>query len=413
MTLKLKKSTFLLSMFFILSSGSHTALGQEVRQFSSFGNPKTLDRLNNKPGAVSIKLDPDIAFEITNDTLHSEKSSSILNSLKPDTGVNSRGVRDAALFKNISPSVVLILTKDGTGSGTIIGSDGLILTNYHVVGNNSEVGVVLKPPADTQKISKADLVRAKVIKIDQVTDLALVKLPQAPFGRAPVKLADESEISIGMDAHAIGHPHGDNWTYTKGVVSQYRNDFEWLGHKANVIQTQTPINPGNSGGPLLSDNGTILGVNSFSDTKAQGLNFAVSISDVKTFLQRNGSRYSKTQSQSNVANTAKKCEMKEVYKGKTSDGMAETVVWDSACSGKADLDVVIPYDKSKPIYMEMDRNGDGRVDAMLFSTKRDYKWEFSFWDDNYDGKWDLVGYHNNGEAKPYKFVNYDTAMASK
>ena len=384
-----------------------------AQSLPNIGNPKNLNTTHNKPGSVSIVLDPSVAIDIANDPLHSITSSSILTSLKPDTGVNSRGVRDAALFKNISPSVVLITTKDGSGSGTIIGSDGLILTNYHVVGNNAEVGVVLKPPADTQKISKADIVRAKVVKIDQVADLALVKLPQAPFGRPSVKLADESEISIGMDAHAIGHPHGDNWTYTKGVVSQYRNDFEWLGHKANVIQTQTPINPGNSGGPLLSDNGTILGVNSFSDTKAQGLNFAVSVTDVKTFLQRSGNRFSKTQSQSTAQNTSKKCEMKEVYSGQTSDGKGQTVVWDSKCNGKADLSIVIPYDKTKAMYMEMDRNLDGKVDVALFDAKRDYKWEVSFWDDNYDGKWDLVGFHNNGEVKPYKFVNYDTAMAGK
>jgi S1-C subfamily serine protease len=376
-----------------------------------FKQPKSISSYQGSPSPISFSVNPDNFSEIYEDPLHSDKTGEVLGSLKPDMGVNTRSVKDAALFKNISPAVVLILSKDGLGSGTIINSDGLILTNYHVTGSNNEVGVILKPVSDTQKVSKADIVRAKVIKFDQVADLALVQLPSAPFGRSPVKLGDDSEINIGMDVHAIGHPHGDNWTYTKGVISQYRNDYEWLGHKADVIQTQTPINPGNSGGPLLSDNGTLLGVNSFTDSTAQGLNFAVSVQDVKNFLKSNGNKYLKKSEAK--APSSKSCEMREVYKGKTSDGTGETIVWDSKCSGKADLDVVIPYDKSKPIYMEMDRNGDGKVDVMLFSSKRDYKWEFSFWDDNYDGKWDLVGYHKKGEIKPYKFDNYDAVMASK
>ena len=57
-----------------------------------------------------------------------------------------------------------------------------------------------------------------------------------------------SEAQVGADVHAIGHPQGQTWTYTKGLISQVRPDYQWGPHKADVIQTQTPINPGNSGG---------------------------------------------------------------------------------------------------------------------------------------------------------------------
>src|SRR5262249_1939909 len=88
---------------------------------------------------------------------------------------------------------------------------------------------------------------------------------------------------------AIGHPEGQSWTYTKGIVSQIRPDFAWStgqgeSHRATVIQTQTPINPGNSGGPLLSDDGRIVGINSFRATEGEGLNFAVSAKDISAFL---------------------------------------------------------------------------------------------------------------------------------
>jgi S1-C subfamily serine protease len=77
----------------------------------------------------------------------------------------------------------------------------------------------------------------------------------------------------------IGHPTGEAWSYTTGVISQYRQNYEWqaegnsIRHRADIIQTQTPINPGNSGGPLLSDSSNLIGVNSFK-SGGEGLNFA-------------------------------------------------------------------------------------------------------------------------------------------
>jgi S1-C subfamily serine protease len=359
-------------------------------------------------GSAKLNINSSSLEQIANDDLPLDKLFSTANSLQPDVASNARGVKDAVLFRNVSPSVVLILSKDGSGSGSIIGTQGQILTNWHVVGSNSEVGVILKPPKDVDRISKADIRRAKVLKIDQVSDLALIQLIDIPTGRSPIKLGDVSDIGVGIDVHAIGHPNGEAWTYTKGIVSQYRNDYQWsagkLKHKASVIQTQTPINPGNSGGPLLNDNGVLVGVNSFIDKSAQGINFAVSIEDVKKFLSRRGNNFAEKVQQ---VQAPKKCEMKEIFSGKLQDGSGDVVVWDSKCSGKADLSMVIPYDKSKPIYSEMDRNQDGNVDVKIFSQNRDYKWDFSFWDENFDGKWDLFGLHRNGEVKPYKFEDFE------
>ena len=366
-----------------------------------FGQPTT-------SGAIQSTINLSSIEQINNDDLPLGKLFSTANSLQPDVASNARGVKDAALFKSVSPSVVLILSKDGSGSGSIIGSQGQILTNWHVVGNNSEVGVILKPSKDVDRISKADIRRAKVLKIDQVSDLALIQLIDIPVGRTPVKLGDISDIGVGIDVHAIGHPNGEAWTYTKGIVSQYRNNYSWdvgqLKHKASVVQTQTPINPGNSGGPLLTDSGVLIGVNSFVAKNVQGINFAVSIEDVKQFLSRGGNRLAEKVQPTKVA---KKCEMKEVFKGKLEDGSGDVIVWDSKCTGKADLNMVIPYDKSKPIYSEMDRNQDGNVDVKIFSQNRDYKWDFSFWDENFDGKWDLFGLHRNGEVKPYKYEDFE------
>lgn len=370
-----------------------------------------------KSSSISFSVDPSIVDSMANDDFPIGAAYRASKNMAPDKGVTSRSVRDAALFKNISPSVVLIVTKQGLGSGTIISNRGEVLTNWHVVGNNQEVGVILKPSKDTQKISATDIVRAKVVKIDQVADLALVQLSEIPSGRSSVKLGDDSDISVGADVHAIGHPNGEAWTYTKGVISQYRNDYLWsqgpnaIKHMAPVIQTQTPINPGNSGGPLLADNGVLVGVNSFKEPKSEGMNFAVSVDEVKKFLTSQGNRIAEKPTSQVASN--KKCETKEVYKGKNSDGTGEMVAWDTKCKGKADMDIIVPYNTNDAIIMRLDRNGDGKPDVVVFSEKRNYKWDLSFWDNNYDSKWDLVGWHQNGEVKPYRYEDYQTAMARK
>jgi S1-C subfamily serine protease len=325
----------------------------------------------------------------------------------------SRGPKEVALFKAVSPAVVLITSEDSLGSGSLITTNGEVLTNWHVVGSNKEVGVIFKPALDTQKVTKNDIYRGVVIKIDQVTDLALIKLTEWPANRQPVRLGSTDEISIGSDVHAIGHPRGESWTYTKGVISQFRNDYQWSGgknafqHKADVIQTQTPINPGNSGGPLLSETGKMIGVNSFKARDSEGLNFAVSIDDVKNFLSRKDNRYSSAPEQTKPS----KCEWKTVYEGKSDDKAADVISFDTQCSGKADLEIVKPYDSSKPFYLRADRNLDGKIDLLVLSYSRNEKWSLSYWDNDFDGKWDAVGFHPDGDLKASRFEDYQTYVA--
>jgi S1-C subfamily serine protease len=99
--------------------------------------------------------------------------------------------------------------------------------------------------------------------------MSLRSIKYAPINPPkPIDLADEKDIAVGADVNAIGHPENLRWSYTKGIISQIRNGFAWsdeskIKHHADVIQTQTPINPGNSGGPVLSDDGKLIGVNTF------------------------------------------------------------------------------------------------------------------------------------------------------
>lgn len=384
----------------------NTSFGQDI--FSNIPTSSINAPKSKNFSSVSFKEKTQDIEAFANDDFPLEKTEKTINSLKPDTGTNTRSVRDAALFKNISPSVVLITTNKSLGSGSLIDANGLVLTNMHVVGKNKEVGVIFKPASDTQKISKTDIRRAKVIKVDEVSDLALLQVYDLPPGKKPLKLGDVSEINIGADVHAIGHPNGESWTYTKGVISQYRNEYKWGEgksaplHSADVIQTQTPINPGNSGGPLLTDNGTLIGVNSFKARDSEGMNFAVSIDNVKQFMARSNSRYLQPISQKKST-----CEVKVIYEGKSDDNKSNVVMYDTKCNGKVDIEIITPYDKNEAMVLRMDRNGDAKPDVIIISTTRNMKWEMSLWDNNFDGKWDYVGYHKNGELKPARYETYE------
>jgi hypothetical protein len=67
---------------------------------------------------------------------------------------------------------------------------------------------------------------------------------------------------------------------------------------------------------------------------------------------------------------------------------------------------VVPDKQSEAIFLRLDRNGDGNVDAMVFDFKRLGKWDLSFWDENFDGHWTLVGYHDDGSLNPTRFESY-------
>jgi S1-C subfamily serine protease len=384
-----------LSVGFIFSLLSGIAIGQPDQDKYAASSNNTI----KKNSVLSINKE---LLKYSSYLSISQKLS-IGNDVLPD----GRSLKDASLFKSQSPSVVLIMTEDGLGSGSLISADGLILTNKHVVGDNKKVGVFFKPDKDTVKVLREALILGEVVKIDDVTDLALVKVKNVPQGRIPIKFGGDDDIGIGLDVHAIGHPKGEYWTYTKGVISQYRPDFEWQSeenkpkHKATVIQTQTPINPGNSGGPLFLDSGVLVGVNSFKNSNAEGLNFAVSIDVVKEFIKRKGDRL--------VLNTntksKEKCEPKVLYDGRTQKNNAKIVVLDTNCSGRKNIDFIYPDDSKEPNLARLYRNNDQKADAIIYSYSRNDKWDISFWDNDYNNTWTTVGLHPDGDLIPQKYIS--------
>jgi serine protease Do len=136
----------------------------------------------------------------------------------------------------------------GVGSGFILSSDGLIMTNAHVVDGADEVLVTLPDKREF---------KAKIIGADKRSDVALVKIEAT--GLPAVKVGDVSKLRVGEWVLAIGSPFGLENSVTAGIVSAKMRD---TGDYLPFIQTDVAINPGNSGGPLINMRGEVVGVNS-------------------------------------------------------------------------------------------------------------------------------------------------------
>jgi S1-C subfamily serine protease len=331
----------------------------------------------------------------------------------------SPGAQGSEIFGSIAPSVVYIYAKlkprggkpagIATGTGSILSRDGLILTNQHVVADTEALYVALFPPGGRRELKPEDLHQARLVRYDATKDLALIRLVQPPANLRPLPFGKFDAIKIGEEVHAIGHPLGYAWTYTKGVISQIRDSYAWqdstgLKRNASVIQTQTPISPGNSGGPLLDAGGRLVGVNSFGsgERSAQGLNFAVAVSEVEQFLVGTANREAPTANDRPAAGEECKGRKLRDYRNSTDDHTFTDI--DIDCDGSVDLTVRTPDNKALAVRYTIDEKG--RTTLVMVSLKRDNKIDYSLHDTDGDGVPDRIGVHVDGDFKPASFVPY-------
>lgn len=181
------------------------------------------------------------------------------------------------VYEIASPAVVAVDAdiKEGVSSGTglIIDSAGIILTNSHIVDGYKDIKVTL---ADGQSF-KGKLIANNIDK----SDFALIKI-EPDKALSIIKLGDSSSVQVGQKVLAIGNPFGFDRTLTIGIISR-------IDLKRNKIQTDAAINPGSSGGPLLNSRGEVIGINQSiynpDNNKSNiGIGFAVPINIAKEFL---------------------------------------------------------------------------------------------------------------------------------
>ncbi|MFC2968891.1 Do family serine endopeptidase [Acidimangrovimonas pyrenivorans] len=167
--------------------------------------------------------------------------------------------------------------QNSLGSGVILSPDGLVVSNYHVVGQATQIRVALN---DRREF------KARVVLADRKVDLAVLKLEGA-HDLPALPLRDSDKVEVGELVLAIGNPFGIGQTVSSGIISGLARSGLSIGGAGSYIQTDAAINPGNSGGALVDMAGRLVGINSSILSRSGGSNgigFAIPANLVKSFV---------------------------------------------------------------------------------------------------------------------------------
>jgi len=230
------------------------------------------------------------------------------------------------LFRSTVRAVPIVLAQDGDGSGVVIDvnqaeSAAWVVTSGHVVEKpfRTDKGTpfvwllfyereLASEEFERQRLTRCvksdeettwcrafqrSIRRGIVVGVDPGRDLALLWVSNVPPDIKGIPGINVGAVEAGDDVAVIGHPRGFLWSLTTGIVSAVRDKYPMGSARGTVIQTQAPINPGNSGGPLLTLEGRLLGVITWVVAGAEGLNAAVGIDEVQTFVFRQATRFGK------------------------------------------------------------------------------------------------------------------------
>lgn len=172
---------------------------------------------------------------------------------------------------SVGPSVVAVRHRDGRGqgSGFIFSSDGYIVTNDHVLGEDGSAVAV--------SLTDDTTLPAELVGRDPPTDVCVLRIPALGRSLPSVTLGDSGALRVGQLVVAIGNPLGYANSVSSGVISAVGRSLRSQSGRLidNIIQTDTAINPGNSGGPLVDSHGRAVGMNTAIVAGTQGLAFAI------------------------------------------------------------------------------------------------------------------------------------------
>ena len=283
------------------------------------------------------------------------------------------------VYSNVSDAVVGIecylddeSSVDAQGTGTVITSDGYVLTNAHVIGNSKKLYSIKVIDSNNKKYN------AGVVGFDTRTDLAVLKLDGAKDLKT-VEFGNSDTLKLGEDIFIVGNPGGIEFknSLTKGIVSALNRD---ASSKSIVkyIQTDAAINPGNSGGPAVNKYGQVVGIASSKivDEKYEGMAFCIPSTTVKTIVDsliKNG--YVQGRVKIGISGYAVTSDTASQYDVPTGI-CAETVASDGPC-GKAGVkagEIITEFDGTKissfaEIYNKLEEHKSGdKVKIKVYNT---------------------------------------------
>jgi S1-C subfamily serine protease len=239
----------------------------------------------------------------SSDSSDSATQTTTVTAATPQVAVQTaeHGFDATKVFREASPGVVTIRSvfRGGggaaEGSGFVLDSNGHIVTNAHVVTDESSGSRKAAKEVFIEFLDR-NIVPATIVGFDPFADVALLKVEPDGFDLHPLQLGDDNDLVVGQPVAAIGSPFGEQQSLSVGVVSATDRSVESLTkfQIEGAIQTDASINPGNSGGPLLDAGARVLGINEQIETSSgsnSGVGFAVPVSAIKRSvaqLEENG-----------------------------------------------------------------------------------------------------------------------------
>jgi serine protease Do len=271
----------------LLSFGTAARAAEQVTVTLVGGAKITATLLRDSPEGLVLDLGFDVITIPAKRVLDIDRGKPQQRSgANKDQGIFSTGRLEAAdvpeLVKRYGDAVVMVKNAMGRGSGFIISNQGHLITNYHVVENQTKIQVTLFRPTK-QGYEKHELKRVRILALQPLRDIALLQLDLAELKGelpTPVVINDRDDLRVGDLIFAIGNPLGLERSVTQGIVS---STTRTIGH-LRMLQTDAAINPGNSGGPMFNGRGEVVGIVCAGATMFDGLAFGIPSSDLVDFL---------------------------------------------------------------------------------------------------------------------------------
>jgi len=240
--------------------------------------------LKEGPGTTIVDLGFDVLRIPGNEIMATEADEAVEGTVPSDTNrlysvQSPERITTVEAAELYAPSVVVVRTAAGMGSGFFINKEGYLITNFHVIAGEKKISV-------TQFLQEGQVLRRVVHKEVEIVatapfhDLAILRLEDSDTEITPVVFAPEESLRIGETVFAIGNPLGLERTVTEGVLSQTHRNFGGILY----LQMDAPVNPGNSGGPLFNARGQVIGVINMGVPSMEGLNFAIPAVHAKYIL---------------------------------------------------------------------------------------------------------------------------------
>jgi serine protease Do len=259
----------------------------------------------------------------------------------------SKSVVNISTVKLVHNTFYQAVPVAGMGSGTIIDSSGLILTNNHVVGGAEKINVTLWNNV---------VLEGTIVGLCAVHDIAVVRVNGKDLPAA--ELGDSDKLRVGQRVYAIGNPFGlaGGPSVTSGVVSAVNRTIESeRGLIENLVQTDASINPGNSGGPLLDIEGKVVAISTAIIPFAQGIGFAIPINSAKTCTNDMVSEGGSRRPWLGVIGLSITVEIARYYGLPVDHGVLVTKVAEGSPAyeaGMADGDIILELDNAETLRIE-------------------------------------------------------------